>query len=275
MARDYFIPLAEEIKQHQSSAKNTYFVGVNGCQGSGKSTLSAFLKDYLSETYAMNVLVMSLDDFYFSRKERQLLAADVHPLFATRGVPGTHNMLQVKSVLHDLKNHIDTTVPRFNKATDEPYPKSNWTRLSTAVDVVIFEGWCWGVAAQSTEQLAHAVNKFEAIEDPHAKWRNHANRQLSLNYQTLYHLMDKWVMLKASSFTDVYTWRVEQEQNLIAMTTNADKSGIMNDQQVLRFIQHFQRLTEHALETLPKLCDHVFELNAGRVITKHIIKAVG
>ncbi|MGK0268307.1 MAG: D-glycerate 3-kinase [Paraglaciecola sp.] len=277
-AEDYFIPLAEEIKLHQHSASNTYFVGINGSQGSGKSTLSEFLKDYLSETYAMNVVVLSLDDFYFSRIERKIIAADVHPLFTTRGVPGTHNMCLAKTVLHAFKQKQSTIIPRFNKATDNPHPLSAWTNVCSAVDVVIFEGWCWGVKPQTSEQLERPVNEFEAIEDVNAQWRNHANLQLSLHYQSLYSLMDKWIMLKAPSFEDVYVWRLEQEQKLIAYTSsstaNDNKSGIMNEQQIKRFIQHYQRLTEHALKTLPNTCDHVFELNSARAIIKHTVKDV-
>ena len=274
IAAGYFIPLAEEIKTHQSSAKATYFVGINGSQGSGKSTLSAFLKDYLTETYGMNVVIMSLDDFYFSSIERQIVAADVHPLFSTRGVPGTHNMRQAKTVLHALKQQQSTTIPRFNKATDNPHPQSAWTKVSCAVDIVIFEGWCWGVAPQTSKQLKQPVNTLEAIEDDHAVWRNHVNLQLSLHFKPLYNWMDKWVMLKAPDFDDIYSWRLEQEQKLNAATANDDKSGIMDQQQIQRFIQHYQRLTEHALNTLPNKCDHVFELDSQRAITAHKRKEI-
>jgi len=273
-AEGYFIPLAEEIKTHQLSAKGTYFVGINGSQGSGKSTLSEFLKDYLTETYAMKVVVMSLDDFYFSRIERQMIAADVHPLFATRGVPGTHNMCVAKTVLHNLKHHRPVTIPRFNKATDDPHPTNAWTKISSAMDVVIFEGWCWGIEPQSSEQLKTPANTFEENEDKNAIWRNHANLQLSLHYSPLYRLMDKWIMLKAPSFEDVYAWRLEQEQKLNTATANDKKAGIMDEQQIQRFIQHYQRLTEHALKTLPEACDHVFELNSARAIIAHKTKVI-
>ena len=272
LATEYFIPLAEEIKAHHRSAKTTYYVGINGSQGSGKSTLSEFLKEYLQEIYALKVVVMSLDDFYFGHIERQIIAADVHPLFVTRGVPGTHNMCHAKTVLHDLKHQRCTTIPRFNKATDNPHPTSDWTTVPFAVDVVIFEGWCWGVEPQASEELACPVNTFEATEDKKAAWRNHANLQLALHYQPLYSLMDKWVMLKAPSFEDVYAWRLEQEQKLYTATASKDKSGIMDKHQIQRFIQHYQRLTEHALKTLPQKCDHIFELNATRAIVEHKIK---
>lgn len=273
-AEAYFIPLAEEIRTHQQSARSTYFVGINGSQGSGKSTLSEFLKDYLIETYALNVVVMSLDDFYFSQIERQMIAADVHPLFATRGVPGTHNMNLVKTVLNSLKLQDPTTIPRFNKASDNPHPVTKWTKINDAVDVVIFEGWCWGVDPQTPQQLKAPVNPFEAKEDKNALWRNHANLQLQLHYAPLYNFMNKWVMLKAPSFADVYAWRLEQEQKLKAATTASNKSGIMNEQQIQRFIQHYQRLTEHALNTVAKKCDHVFELNSDRAIIDHRCKAI-
>jgi D-glycerate 3-kinase len=272
IAKEYYIPLAEEIKLHHSSANPPYFVGINGSQGSGKSTLSEFLKAYLSTTYDLNVLIMSLDDFYFNQIERQIIASDVHPLFLTRGVPGTHNMNQAKAVLHNLKHNQSTIVPRFNKATDNPHPTNVWTEVSSSVDIVILEGWCWGVEPQTPEQLASANNTFETNEDKNAVWRNHANLQLSLHYQPLYHLMDKWIMLKAPSFADVYAWRLEQEQKLEA-TTTLHNNCIMNEQQILRFIQHYQRLTEHALKTLPQNCDHVFELNSDRAIVAHKIKA--
>lgn len=272
IAEGYFIPLAEEIRLHQSSAKTTYFVGINGSQGSGKSTLSAFLKDYLAESYGMSVVVMSLDDFYFSRIERQIIAADVHPLFATRGVPGTHNMTQAKTIFNRLKQHQATTVPRFNKATDDPFPVGRWTQVPAKVDVVIFEGWCWGVEPQSPTELATPVNNFEAEEDQDAVWRNHANLQLALHYLPLYSYMDKWIMLKAPSFADVFAWRLEQEQKLKVSTAGMNNSGVMDAPQIKRFIQHYQRLTEHALTTLPQKCEHVFELNSIRAITAHNTK---
>ncbi|WP_299074508.1 kinase [uncultured Paraglaciecola sp.] len=271
-ARDYFVPLADDIKTRQAIANNTFFIGLNGCQGSGKSTLSEFLKEYLSKTYSLGVVVMSLDDFYISKDDRRLIADQFHPLFNTRGVPATHNMAVLKAVLLALKHQQSTTIPSFNKVTDEPSPISAWTEVVSAVDVVIVEGWCWGVTSQTPAQLAQAVNSLEALEDPQAKWRTHVNLELSLNYQPLYHLMDCWVMLKAPSFDNVLPWRLEQEQQLAAATKNTQPTKLMDQRQIQRFIQHFQRLTEQALETMANSCDHVFELSSSRAISAHRVK---
>ncbi|WP_413699482.1 P-loop NTPase fold protein [Psychromonas sp. KJ10-10] len=101
LAKMHFAPLAQEIiaKQSEISALNVakeeqtppFFVGVNGRQGSGKSTLSDFLCHYIEQETDLKVIVLSLDDFYFSQQKRAQLAEDVHPLFKTRGVPGTHD----------------------------------------------------------------------------------------------------------------------------------------------------------------------------------------
>ncbi len=269
-AEQWYMPLAEKLKMHQHSAKKTYYVGINGCQGSGKSTLAQFIKSYLQNIYQLNVVALSLDDFYLSQSQRLAMSLKIHPMFVTRGVPGTHDMDLAKQTLLNLAaKNKRIALPRFNKATDNPFPQEQWPIIHTPVDMVIFEGWCWGVTSQSEEQLRRPVNELEKQRDDLAVWRNYANRKLANDYQPLYPLMDYWLMLKAPSFEDVYTWRLEQEQKLNTATDKkAEKNteGLMNTQQIQHFIQYYQRLTEHALDKLPHSCDQVFELNAKREI---------
>ena len=269
-AQQYYVPLAEKIALHQKRAKRAFFVGINGCQGSGKSTLADFLADYLGQHHTLHVVVLSLDDFYLDQRDRQRLAHMVHPLFTTRGVPGTHNTEQMHDVLNALGNNNQlTAIPRFDKSTDNPMPPSQWPQISGAVDVVIFEGWCWGVTAQPDEQLLHPVNQLEASEDHFGLWRRYVNQQLGQHYQPLYCKMDYWLMFKAPDFSHVYNWRLEQEQKLIARSAKGERSGLMNPAQIKRFIQFYQRLTEHALRTLPADCDEVFSLDSKRRIIDH------
>ncbi|MFT6897459.1 MAG: D-glycerate 3-kinase [Paraglaciecola sp.] len=269
-ARKWYVPLAEKLRQHQLGAKKTFYVGLNGSQGSGKSTLADFLKTYLHDKYQLNVIVMSLDDFYLDQSRRLALSIKVHPLFTTRGVPGTHNIAHAKQLLIDLgKTHKSLALPKFDKATDNPQPEKSWPTTQTPVDIVIFEGWCWGVEAQDDASLSTAINELERCEDETAVWRRYVNRQLATRYQPLYPLMDFWIMLKAPSFEDVYAWRVEQEQKLIAATPDVNAQGLMSPKQISRFIQYYQRLTEHSLHTLADKCDWVFELDSAR----HIVRA--
>ena len=159
---------------------------------------------------------MSLDDFYLTGAKRQQLAREVHPLLATRGVPGTHDIAALKQILKQLKTkQIGFTIPRFNKATDEPYPESQWPIIDTPADIILLEGWCWGVKPQTDEQLAAPVNELELKHDTDGLWRHYVNKQLKSYYQPLYKAMDFWLALQAPSFDCVYKWRLEQELSLI------------------------------------------------------------
>lgn len=268
-AKNWYIPLAEQLRQHHCGAKKTFYVGLNGSQGSGKSTLADFLQTYLHDKHKLNVVVLSMDDFYLNQSQRLDLSVKVHPLFKTRGVPGTHNIAHAKQLLNALgKTSGQLALPLFNKATDNPKPEKLWPITQTPVDIVIFEGWCWGVEAQDDARLSTPINELERCEDETAVWRRYVNRQLAARYQPLYAFMDFWIMLKAPSFKDVYTWRAEQEQKLIAATTDDNTQGLMDPQQIYRFIQYYQRLTEHSLVTLADKCDVVFELDQSRRIVK-------
>lgn len=258
-----FIPLSQQIIEHQNGASEPFFVGLNGCQGSGKSTLSDFLKSKIEKDSSLRVITLSLDDFYLSKSDRMALAVKIHPLFETRGVPGTHDTNLLNKVLHALKASEGVSIPRFDKSTDNPVPSEQWEKITGPVDVVILEGWCWGVEHQPETQLLSPINDLEANEDMTGVWRHFVNRQLTTHYEPLYSLMDYWIMLKAPSFDHVYAWRLEQEQKLIDATRG---EATMDDGQIKRFIQYFQRLTEHGLATLPVACDLVYELDAKRRI---------
>ena len=78
-----------------------FIFGISGGQGAGKSTLCAALAQTLA-TKGKKALTLSLDDFYLSKAAREHLAQTVHPLCATRGVPGTHNVDLLAQVLNGL-----------------------------------------------------------------------------------------------------------------------------------------------------------------------------
>lgn len=271
IAQKWFIPLAQEIESHLNSAKRPFFIGINGCQGSGKSTLSDFLVDYFTQTGKRTVVSLSLDDFYLSRGDRTALAVKVHPLLATRGVPGTHNTELALSTLARLKDYGTASLPRFNKAIDDPFDVTDWPIVNCPPDLVILEGWCLGATPQTDIALSEPVNTLEQDEDPLGIWRRFVNTQLGGEYQTLFDQVQYWIMLKGPSFDDVYQWRCEQEHKLAARQNNQG-TAIMSDEQVARFIQHYQRLTEHCFATLPARCDRLFELDSHRSITNVVIK---
>ncbi|TYK65223.1 kinase [Colwellia echini] len=266
--KNYYKPLADRIFDKFKQSDKAYFVGINGCQGSGKSTLTDFVASYLRAEYQLNVVVMSLDDFYFSSAKRKQLANDIHPLLATRGVPGTHDMVALENVLTQLAAHeTGFSIPRFNKATDEPKAESEWTLVDEPIDIILLEGWCWGVQPQTPAQLLSPINELELQHDTTAAWRNYVNQQLITTYEPLYHKMDFWLALQAPSFDCVYQWRLEQEQKLKARNVDLCDSKIMSPAQILNFTQYFQRLSVQGCNTISNSADAIFHLGYDRKIT--------
>jgi len=264
--KQWFLPLAAQLAAHRQQANRPLTVGINGSQGSGKSTLAALLRLLLERIHDLRAIDLSIDDFYLTRTERESLAADVHPLLATRGVPGTHDIDLMRSTL-DALTHTpgQVAIPRFDKAQDDRLPPGQWTPVESPLDMVIIEGWCLGVRAQSEKNLIPPVNRLEAQEDSEAVWRRHVNTQIAQHYEPLYERVDIWIVLQAPSFDSVYQWRLEQEQKLIK-ATGQPGSRLMTPSQLARFIQHYQRLTEHMLQTLPAQAHYLFRLDPQRRI---------
>lgn len=268
-AQKWFDPVAEVLAEHQNSAGRPLLVAVNGSQGSGKSTLCHYLCEYLAARHQLSCLALSLDDFYLTAPQRRQLAIDIHPLFATRGVPGTHDMGLLSRTLDSLLAGRATRVPRFDKAVDDRVPEAEWEQVPAGLQIVLLEGWCMGAIPQPIEQLAEPVNSLESLEDGDGRWRNYVNAALGEKFSPLYQRIDEWLMLRAPSFDCVFRWRLEQEQKL---ASRRQGEGLMDEAQIARFIQHYQRLTEHCLEHLPPRVNHLFTLDEDRSVKSYSLQ---
>ena len=276
--KDYYIPLANQlmndIEQHAKSrqASRPQFIGIQGSQGSGKSTCADFLKIILETEHDLRVLVMSIDDFYLTLAERQQLAKSTHPLFITRGVPGTHDVEMIQTVFDRAEQQRDFTVPRFNKAIDDRAEESSWQTIDAPLDVVILEGWCVGISAQASGMVDEPLNQLERYEDSSGAWRQLVNDKLANEYQSLFSRLDHLITLKVPSFACVFEWRLLQEQKMIDRLSKEKKdiSKAQTPEQLERFIAHYQRLTEHALKTMPELAHYVLNIDKHHHITKLI-----
>ena len=271
---DWYLPLAGRIAKHREAAGRTLLVGINGSQGSGKSTLSALLVQLLAEYFDLKAVSLSLDDFYLTRAARQSLAAQIHPLLETRGVPGTHDIALLRDTLQQLTGAAgDVSIPRFDKARDDRYPQQACDRIPLPCDVVLLEGWCLGTPVQSDAALQEPVNEMEARDDPDGSWRRYVNCQLGEHYQAVYRLLDVWIMLQAPSFESVYRWRLEQEEKLAAILSESGRDAaqdqLMSAPQIEIFIKYYQRLTEHSLRELPALVHYLFRLDEARQIVDY------
>ncbi len=278
-ALNWYIPLAERVVLHQNNAKRPILIGINGCQGSGKSTLTGLLVELISFLFNKRVVGFSIDDFYLSKAKRQELGSQKHPLLATRGAPGTHDTQLLKNCIESLlrpESNKPVNIPQFNKSIDDLYPQDKWLCVDEAVDIIILEGWCVGTRPQSAPELIKPVNELEESKDPTGIWRHYCNDKLTTEYLSIFNRIDYLIMLKAPSFSQVYQWRLEQEHKLIEslaesgldQSQSANKIATMSDLEVKIFIQFYQRLTEHSLTNLPAKCDSILYLDNSRSITQ-------
>ena len=254
-------PIAEGIAQAAAGQGAGFVAALCGAQGSGKSTACMAIAGLLGDR-GLKVARLSLDDLYLTRIERQVLTTHVHPLLATRGPPGTHDVTLGLDVLDGLGRAGTTLMPRFRKALDdrgEPEP------FEGPADIVLFEGWCVGARAQLPKALDEPVNELERQEDPDGAWRRYVNDALHGPYQDLFARIGWTCLLAAPSFEAVRTWRVEQEAKLRARLARDGVEGrAMSEGEVVRFIAHYERLTRYILAEMPPRADRVLRLADDR-----------
>jgi len=248
--------LADHIDTAWAAAGRPILVGLCGPQGCGKSTLAGKV-DRALKTLGRSSVVLSIDDLYLTRQERGRLAADVHPLLAVRGPPGTHDMALAAVVLDALLQGTPVRLPRFDKGRDDRL--GDQPLVVGPTDVILFEGWCVGARAEPADALAEPVNALEREEDPESVWRAYVNQALAGSYRALFDRLDLYVLLQAPSFDVVVGWRQEQEHGL------RRRSGAgMSDPQVARFVQHYERLSRHIAREAPHRADVVVWLDEAR-----------
>ena len=233
-------------------------IGVTGAQGSGKSTLVRELAAQLAAD-GFNVATLSLDDLYRTKAERQALAREVNPLFATRGVPGTHDVALGLETIAALAQGDAARLPRFDKGRDDRRPESDWPIAPADTQVLLLEGWCLGAAPQPEADLVLPVNALEAAEDPAGTWRGYANAALARDYPALWQQIDRLIFLAAPDWDVVAKWREQQEAELRQRAPEA-----MTPADVARFIQHYERLTRWMLAELPDRADLTLRLDHAR-----------
>ena len=263
----YFLPLAKVITKKITQSSTPVVIGISGAQGTGKTTLSYILSQLLTKQQ-FKIAQFSLDDFYLTKNERNLLASQEHPLLCTRGVPGTHDtdmlLTKLDGLLSQTKNQ-KIKIPKFNKADDERALEGNWSTVKGSVDAIFMDGWFVGATPLDPKMLEDPINELEKTEDITREWRKFINKQLSGNYQKIFSQINFLIFLEAPSFSQIYGWRKLQEEKLRKRSPTAH--GLMDNDQLFRFIQHYERLTQHCLAILPELADVIFLLDSDHRIT--------
>ncbi len=251
--------LARAIAGH-ARGEPPRILAISGLQGSGKSTLAEQVVAAAGAA-GLHAATLSIDDVYLTRSERLRLAREVHPLLAKRGPPGTHDVALALQVFDALARGEPARLPRFDKLGDDRAPESQWLPVTQALDLLVFEGWFVGTPAQDEAALATPLNALERDEDSDGRWRHWCNAALARDYPALWSRFDHLLFLQPPDFDTVRTWRWQQEQALLAREPHR---GGMDQAQLARFIDHYERVSRQALARLPAIADSTLPLDAER-----------
>ncbi len=226
------------------SLNRTTIIGIQGGQGTGKTTLVQMLQEVLRRA-GYKVTSFSIDDLYTSWKERKQLARKYpkNPFYQiSRGLPGTHRVELLKKVLEALKQGKATEIPLFDKSLHQgagDISKST-RKVTEKQDFVLFEGWCLGLPVVSVKELKKICEKDKiSLQnlDPEFK-HSKTVLQLTKRYQPLWKFLDHFIMLKPSSSDLHLQWRLQQEKEL-----KQKKGAGMSTEQVEKFVEPYLPFT--------------------------------
>ncbi len=270
MIKSFLIPISFWIA-NKIQKKKPYIVGLAGGQGTGKTTISSIISIILRKYFKLNVFTISIDDFYKTRKERLILSQKVHPSLMTRGVPGTHDTNIMLDFFKKVKRKKfrSLKLPKFNKAIDDRCTRKLWYSIKKRPDVVIFEGWCVGAKAEKNNTLIKPANSLEKINDKKLTWRKFVNKQLQSKYKQLYDQLNCLLYLKSKNLSLLKKWRIKQEKKLWLKNKRSNNHKIMNNKEVIKFMQTYQRVTQNMFKNVPKYASIILYLNSN-----HQIKSV-
>ncbi|CEP62677.1 putative ATP-dependent kinase LALA0_S06e01134g [Lachancea lanzarotensis] len=233
-------------------------VYISGPQGSGKTFSSEGVKQILGKTRPdLESIVVSIDDFYLTHKDQQTLSQHYpdNAMLQGRGLPGTHDMQLLQQFMSRLcENTGSTQIPAYDKSqyAGEGDRVESSKEVQLPVDIVIVEGWFLGFESVSRESLTcmwneastqrgnvlgvHPLNNYTEIN---ASLKSYADllwedtKQFSVG------------VIIAADVENVYAWRQEQENDLIAKTGHG-----MSEEQVRSFVLRYMPCYELYYRTL-------------------------
>lgn len=235
-------------------------IGLNGAQGSGKSTLARLVAEALRGVHALKPALLSLDDFYLTKAERQELARTVHPLCATRGVPGTHDVPLVVRTFDALAAAGPaqrTPLPAFDKLADDRLPEAQWPVFDGSPDLILFEGWCVGLRAEDVPAWTGPINELERECDPHGEWFAWSLAALRNDYPAIWDRIGFLVSIEVPDLETVISSRLKQEQGLPGDRPRMDRAA------VTRFVEHYERYTRALWAAMPQRADMLLQRDRG------------
>ena len=218
-------------------------IAIVGAQGSGKTTLARAAAERFGAAQ------ISIDDVYLTRAEREAMAREVHPLFVTRGPPGTHDLGLLQQLIDTLSAagpDDETLIPDFDKRGDDRRPVADRRVFRGRPSAILIDAWCLGALPEEAAALSVPVNALETDHDPDGGWRRAVNGFVGGPYADFVARFDAVLFLCAPSFDVVLDWRCQQEADLLGIAP-ADLPPAERVR-LAGFIQYFERITRRMLD---------------------------
>lgn len=236
-------------------------IGVAGAQGSGKSYQCRILTMANQPRFAH----FSLDDVYRSRADREELATETHPLFITRGPPGTHRLeLAQRTIARVRTANRDRPValPRFDKLSDDTAPDGDWPVYTGPADAIVMDGWCLGAEPLAPGDVATPMNALERNEDATGVWRETVDYELRENYQPFFASFDAIVYLRPPNWEIVRQWRGQQEEQTLGRPLTDEENAKLD-----RFVMFYERITRWMMAGNLR-ANWIVQLDEARKVTR-------
>ncbi len=221
----FYLPVLDWCKK-QIRSDRTVLIGVNGPQGSGKTTLCETMV-IVSEVVGFRASTLSIDDFYLNHKDQLALARNSmeNPYLQQRGYPGTHDVELGKRILQALagfKTGGRLQCPQYDKSAfsgrGDRFSESHWKTIDGPLDLFFLEGWMLGYESNRSCSDPHlkVINSFLEI---YASWNL---------------LLESWIQLLPQKINDVVQWRVDSEQK-----RRQQGQATFSDEEVTSYIKKF------------------------------------
>lgn len=229
----------------KNAHSGTLIIGLNGPQGSGKSTIVSNLLTHFHQTQPSLVVAgVLIDDFYLPHAQQvevtKKAKMEDNKVLQGRGLPGTHDVELLLEVVRKLRNQEPVLIPVYDKSAfggeGDRMLEGKWQKFENPVDLVILEGWFNGFRAleHGTFVTAYLGNWPDSVVQKHKMFHlQEVNEQLA-RFHPVWDAFDYFVFLETDSTDYVYDWRQEQEDDLI------EKRGTgMSKEQVRAFVDRY------------------------------------
>lgn len=254
------------ILQNQRSkadARKPLLVAMQGVQGCGKSHLTKLLIQTINEPkYNLKAVGLSIDDFYITHADQVELSKMGNALLERRGLPGTHDIQLLKSVIEALlEGKSSVLIPQFDKSLHKGQGdrKQYFLEIIWPVDIIILEGWFLGFKSIEPDiltSLYHTEESFDNVKKYSLENIMQINTNLRVYESDIYIFFDCFIQLVAENLNYVFEWRLEQEETLkkslmkcLPGDCDNDRTG-MTHSEVENFVRKFMPVYELYLDRL-------------------------